>query len=174
LNLAKLSETSGGTTISYESKIGLQLGVIAEIGLSENLVFQPGLLYTRKGTTINYGSSFPSIKININYFEIPLNFLYKFPLGSESNKFFVNLGPYIGYAISGNFSDGTDSKDLKIGTTTTDNVTPFDLGLNFGAGVNLGKLLINLNYGLGLSNISSLNNENVKNTNLSLCLGYFF
>jgi Outer membrane protein beta-barrel domain len=171
-NSASQTASGGGLTISTDSKIGLQIGLLVDFGISSNLVLQSGLLYSGKGGTLNISSV--TNKTNLNYLEIPLNFQYQFPLGTDGNTFFLNAGPNLAYATSGSEESNGKSTDYKFGSATTDDSKAFDLGLNLGAGVNLGKVMIQLNYGLGLSDLSNTSGVSLKNNNLSLGLGYFF
>ena len=48
------------------------------------------------------------------------------------------------------------------------------MGLGFGAGVELGSLVVSLNYELGLANIEDSSDYKVKNKVLQISLAYMF
>ncbi len=83
----------------------------------------------------------------------------------------------MGYLLSTSQKNGSSSRDAKIGTSNNDDFKPIDIGFNFGAGVNLNKFIFHLNSCLGLSNLipgDFSRSVSIKNTNLSLGVGYFF
>jgi hypothetical protein len=82
--------------------------------------------------------------------EVPLNLAYKFPI-NESAKFFIQGGPYLGYAVSGKFKGSDYSESIKF----KDDLKRFDLGLGFGAGVEFGSIVASLNYEFSMTNIAA-------------------
>jgi len=88
--------------------ISYVIGALAEIPVNQNFSFQAELLYSKKGFTINEGTSFDVFGVNvpvgakarttINYIETPL--LAKIKLGQGRVKIYGLAGPSIGYATS--------------------------------------------------------------------------
>jgi hypothetical protein len=54
---------------------------------------------------------------------------------------------------------GGELKNISFGSGKNTDLKPFDIGLNFGAGVNIKGLLISAQYGIGLANISPLTTD---------------
>lgn len=75
---AALKQDYVDNSISSNSvmKPGLIFGGFANITINKSILFQPALLYVRKGVYEKFQSS--RIPIPYNYYELPLNFLYKF------------------------------------------------------------------------------------------------
>jgi len=106
-----------------------------------------------------------------------------------SNYFGINigLGPYVAYGIAGNITievDGppllsipTTEEPIKFGNDANeDDLRPFDYGVNFGAGVEFSKFFINLQYGLGLANLTPEGDSDntSKNSVFGFSVGYYF
>src|SRR6188472_1388671 len=67
-----------GSKLSNKLKTGVHIGVTADIPVAAPDYFvQSGLLFSSKGAKIER----PDIKVNVNYLEIPITFLYKPVLG---------------------------------------------------------------------------------------------
>src|SRR5215510_9966812 len=164
---------SSGITISGDSKIGFTAGVLADMGISENFVFQPGLNFTQKGSKIS--SNGMTATQTLNYIELPLNFLYRAPAGSGS--FFGGIGPVLGYGISGKAESDGESEDIHFGNSDDDDYKPFEFSGNILAGYEFSNgFLVSVNYNHGLSNIINDGGSDVsgKNTYIGIRLGYKF
>ena len=188
-------EISGGASIKSPSKTlpAFHAGVIADIGLAKGLYLQPGLFYSAKGVkvdqTVPVGMEQVDIsaKIKLGYLELPVNLLYKLPLGP--GKLFFGAGPYVAYGITGKATasspllQGDVETDVKFGSPdgtldsagTTAYVKAFDAGANFIAGYELKMgLLFSVNYSLGLTNTSPYPGESQKNRYFGVSVGYLF
>ncbi|MEO6721990.1 MAG: porin family protein [Ferruginibacter sp.] len=183
LNLANITETKSGQTQKNNTLASFNAGVMARFGLSDVFDLESGALLTGKGskaeTYFNNGNDYIKSRFSPLYVEVPLNALVKFPLEAKSKtNIFVSAGPYIAMGVGG--TSKTDSKfgpltassssDIKFNNddpTTSeqegaayDRLKRFDYGLNFGAGVDLGKFMLKANYGLGLAKINSTQTNN--------------
>ncbi|TAG44224.1 MAG: PorT family protein [Cytophagia bacterium] len=158
------------------SRLGLNAGVYANYNVAPTFALQLGLVYSGKG----YGEKMGSDKLNLTleYLEIPLNAVYKIPAGNKV-KVVINAGPYFALALGGKIKASTMgvdvSTDVKFGSDQ-DKIKGTDFGFNFGAGVEISdKFLVNLNYGLGLTNLSndtSAGATKVNNRVFSVGVGY--
>ena len=118
--------------------------------------------------------------INLNYIEVPVNFLYKANEGM--NSWFIGAGPYIAAGINSKVrakaDDETYSEPIKFGKKEDDDVREFDAGVNILAGYRWNNgLFVSVNYTRGLYNIHPLRGEDyqkVHNHLFGLKLGYFF
>ncbi|MEO5782626.1 MAG: porin family protein [Ginsengibacter sp.] len=174
----------GSTSSSTSSKVGFTVGVIMDVPISNNFIFQPGLNFTQKGgkVTDKSGNETDEVKINLNYLEIPLNVIYK-----AAGGFFVGAGPGLGYAISGKFKEtisgatppslnGTTETKAKFSSTdNSDDIKPFELSGNILAGYQLSNgCFIVVNYNLGFSNLSNYSDESIKNNYFGIRIGKKF
>ncbi len=168
LNIANLTYSGDGTTASVKSIMGIQVGPVADFKLQENLSFNTGLLFSIKGAKTE-GTD--GITETLDYLVVPLNLAYKFPINNDA-KFFLQAGPYIGYALSGKdkYSDGTD--DIKFGEKG--GMKRGDFGIGFGAGLEFGAIVASLNYELGLSNMLDDATYKQKNKVIQISVAYMF
>lgn len=170
-----------------QSAFNWQAGIIADLPLGEaGFRFIPELKFVNKGFKLNSSLSYlgqpASItgKSNIGYIELPVNFGYAFNLGGP--KLIVGAGPYVGYGITGkNKFEATvgtsvvNSRDEKItfGNAEGD-IKPFDYGANIMAGLLLNNgLMLNLNYSIGMANISNSPDASYKNSYLGASVVFF-
>ncbi len=161
-----MTAKSDDIKISY-NKTGFTAGVLAELPISESgIVFRPALNFVQKGGELGEAS------INLNYLELPLDFVYKLQAGP--GKLFVGVGPSFAFGISGKTKSGGDSEDIEFGSGD-DEIKPLDLGGNFLAGYELSNgLFLSLNYNLGLSNISNSEDGKINNNYFGIRLGFLF
>lgn len=202
LNLANVSVTESGRVNEANQLTSFQVGVIGEIPLGTSVLnLQPGLLYTGKGSKIQEGtagqSGYYKQTFNPRYLEVPVNLVFKAPIGS-STKLFVGAGPYAAIGIGGDVkTEGTNilgqtyTRESDISFSNDDPTTfneeegaglgivrRFDYGLNGTAGFEGRNLVLGVNYGYGLANLQSGSNSGENNNNkhrvLSVTLGFKF
>jgi len=187
-NVEGSSDLIGG--FDTKSKIGLVLGAAVEFNISDKVSFQPELLFHQKGYSIDEseGSASYTEKNTLNYIELPVLLKLKF------SDLYLNVGPSIGFGIGGKyeyeysepgFSDNGSGK-IKFGEEPSnysgddsyvDNA--MDFGLQFGIGYKIaGKVLIDVRYGLGLSNLmdkdtaNGIDDNKSQNRSFQFTLGY--
>jgi hypothetical protein len=93
---------------NYSSRTGMHFGFIADLRLApeSKFYFQPGVFFYNKGR--KYESPYDSTATIqtysssqfINYMDMPLNFVFKAPLGKKA-KFMFGAGPYISFFYNG-------------------------------------------------------------------------
>jgi hypothetical protein len=86
-----------GDKLENDLITGFHAGINIQIPVAPEIYFQPGLLFSTKGAKNTEGSMTHTYKLS--YVELPLNVVYKAPLGS--GYFMLGFGPYVGYAIGG-------------------------------------------------------------------------
>ncbi len=157
------------------------------------------LNFIQKGSKSNIFSTVES-KLTLNYIELPLNVVYKLPVGS--GNFFFGLGPALSFGISGknkisNPSDPTDpdenrTSDVNFDGKKDDDITDpndydthlkrFDAGLNILAGYKLPMgVFFRVAYTHGFmdidpnkDNASASDKSSYKNRGVSIGIGYMF
>ncbi len=154
------------------------VGFNAEIPVGTGSYFQPGILYSLKGSE----EKNTDIKTKLSYIEIPLNFVYKPVLGT--GNMLLGFGPYVGFAVGGKIDIDGDETDIDfVKDYETNNPNPqykrFDAGGNLLAGYEFAnKVSFQLNAQLGLVNInpeiSNSDKTRNRNTGFGLSLGYRF
>ena len=176
VNLSTMTLKSSGVSFDPKMLVGFHAGLISEIGLTDNLKLQPGILYSSKGSKYEVTLFEETFDFTMApaFIEVPVNLMYSF--GPGETKFNVFAGPYFAYGIGGKFKSDGESEDLSFGTSEDDDMKPFDIGVNFGVGVNIKGFLISAQYGLGLANLTTedTGDTEMKNQVIGISVGYLF
>lgn len=154
LNLSTLTLKSDGISLETKSRVGFHFGMVAEVPVNENLAIQPGILFSQKGSKYDL---YESPNISLNYLEVPVNLMYKFPINSL--KVLIFGGSYLAYGIGGKAKFDGESDDINWGTSEEDDLKPFDLGLNIGAGIEIKNFQITAQGGFGLLNLATVTDD---------------
>ena len=193
VNLTNISTSTSGETQSKYMLTTFNAGILGRINIAEPLAFETGLLLEGKGAKLkntSSGNNYYTAKFNPMYLEVPANLVLRLPIQDKSN-IFINAGPYIAMGIAGKSKiDGKiagvefhSSENIKFTSTDPNEddqayskLKRFDYGLNLGAGIDVGKILLKVNYGLGLAKINSTQTDNStddknKYRTLSISLG---
>ncbi len=195
VNLANVSITNDGDIDENKTLTSFQVGFIGNIKILPFLYFQPGVLFTGKGSKTQDGATtdptYYRATTNPLYVEIPANIVFKTP---GPIKFFAGAGPYIAIGVAG--KNRVDGKFANIAFSSERNIEfsdddpstldyeegagfgiikRFDYGLGATAGVETKNIVLSLNYGLGLAKLQSGTNSSADDNNkhrvLSLTVG---
>jgi len=165
---------------------GLNLGVLGRIMVTENIGFQPEIIYSAKGVHTVYSRSFLGFdiangetKLRINYIDVPL-YLVVFPIPN----FDIHLGPYVSFLMNSNIDTQTEILDF-INVDNEDDVdrsdfNELDAGVSAGMAFSFEFLTLGLNYSLGLREVAregeSMENllGEAKNNSFQIYLGLIF
>lgn len=161
LNLATL----GGDAEDVSSLTSFHFGGFAQIGISDEFMVQPELIFSAQGAVDSEDSDF---KQNLSYLNIPIMAKYMVADGLS-----LEAGPQIGVLISAEATDGNDDVDI------SDNLNTIDFGVGVGAGYEMESgLMFSLRYNLGLSNILTDDaggaDNSITNNVIQLSVGYKF
>ena len=88
-------------------KVGWHAGVFAKFPLAKGVSLQPELLYSNKGSKLNYTDQLigaGEYRFNLNYWELPV--LLSFNI---AENFHINAGPYIAYLSKADITDINDN-----------------------------------------------------------------
>lgn len=187
-----------GEKLTNELITGFHAGVNINIPVATDFHFQPGLLFSVKGSKNDFfsaptkASGDYATTTRISYLELPLNLLYR-PLVGKGH-ILLGFGPYIAYGIGGKEKSDFGSlasieRTVKFKNSVsdmTDLITnayyrPFDAGANIFFGYELSNgIFLQLDAQLGMLKInpeySWINDDkrSYKNTGFGLSLGYRF
>ncbi len=172
VNLQNINgKDESGSKFENDMIIGYHGGVNVQIPVAPEFYFQPGLMFSTKGTKISTNS------YKLSYVELPLNFVYKALVGS--GYFMLGFGPYLAYGIGG--KDIEFKKEIESGDNPWTVYKPFDAGANLFFGYELPSgIFAQLNTQLGLIDIRpdangiSGDKSSVRNTGYGISLGYRF
>ena len=166
--------------------VGFQVGLLVDLGITENISVIPEILYSQRGAFQKYeeegnSKNTQSITYVFNYLQLPVNLAFKFNIGSSS-KMSLFAGPYFGYLLSAEGKLETDidgekneeKEKFEIGSNE-DQFKALDYGVNAGLGFHWGNgMFLKLQYNLGLNNIVNFSEPTWKNKNVAITLGYTF
>jgi hypothetical protein len=156
LNLSTVTLKTKVGNSDPETPVGVHFGGFFEIPLAGKFTFQPGLIFSAKGS--NYEIDNVEHSISPAYIEVPA--IVAFSFGSEEVKISLFAGPYFACGMGGyKIETGGELKSIRFGTGSNSDLRLFDTGLNFGAGINIKSFVISAQYGFGLVNISPLATE---------------
>lgn len=167
------------------------VGGLAEIPINQNFSFQPELIYTKKGFTVDEGTSFDLLGMNIpiggkattsiSYVETPL--LAKVKIGQGNARIYGIAGPSIGYATSAKIQPKVtlliDFNLPEVNIDLSDNIyNRTDISGILGGGAEYlttsGKLFTDIRYQHSFTNI--INNPiadlSIKNSGFQWTVGY--
>lgn len=179
---------TNGDDYESEANTNFNLTGYADLPIASGFSVQPGISLQGKGSK-STGSAFGvngESKDNSLYVEVPVNLVGKLPLGVTGTSLYLGAGPYAAFAVSGERkfkaeaggSSSESTRDLNFGGDNDDDFKSGDFGVNILGGIQLNNgFSIGANYGIGLSDIrSGDNDDNGKITNrvLSFNVGYSF
>jgi hypothetical protein len=173
LNVSTVTLKSKGTESVPEKPVGIHFGGNFEIPVTRRFNFNPGLQLSAKGS--NYSIDSVDYSLSPIYFEVPLTAIYS--LGSDAIKISFLAGPYFACAVGGyKIEQGGELKNISYGSDANNDLKRFDIGLNFGAGLNIRGLMISAQYGIGLLNIAPLStlDSEMKNKVIGISISSLF
>lgn len=164
----------GADALTGDARTGFSGGVGVNFGLGGDFYLRPGIYYQGMGST----SELLGIETttSLHYLRIPVNVGYNFNISKSAGSIFAEVGPYVGYAIAGQSKSellGVETKsDIDFGSDN-DQMNPLDFGVNFGLGYESPwGVYIKGGYGLGLGNMSNVDNVSYTNNHFNVSLGY--
>lgn len=177
-----------GNKLENDMVVGFHAGVNVMVPVAPEFYFQPGLLFTTKGSKNEIGSL--THTYNVSVIELPLNLVYRGLLGN--GHVLVGFGPYVGYSIMGKSKlEGGDisvegdiefQNVVEVGDPLiTSYLKPLDAGGNVFVGYEMaGGLFVQLNAQIGMLDINPedkrfpADQSEIRNTGFGMSLGYRF
>ncbi|OAV67289.1 hypothetical protein Barb4_02526 [Bacteroidales bacterium Barb4] len=201
--IGDVDETFSDRDAETKFKVGFKIGAGVNYAFSNNFSLQSGLFFSQKGAKYEgeeegQRDGDPAVPIAVTYnplyLEIPVLAAYKFQM-TDQVKLSLSAGPYLAYGLGGKAKQEETYGDIKLSVDANlfsktkrsdENINAllkrFDAGLAFGAEAEIGKILVSLNYDLGLYNIytnktndkDDNNKYSLKNSGLWLGVGHKF
>jgi hypothetical protein len=185
VNFANVTITNDGDFEENKMITSFQVGMTFNMKVLPFIFFQPGVLFTGKGSKTQAGeetdATFFRATSNPYYIEIPANFVFKSP---GPLRFFAGAGPYLAIGVAGkNKAEGkflgtafTSEADIEWSDDDWSTVDfeegagygimkRFDYGLNATAGIETANIVIAANYGHGLAKLQSGSNSSADDKN---------
>lgn len=198
VNAANISITNDGDVDENKFLASFQVGFTGDVKITKFLYFQPGILFTGKGSKTESGqktdATYYRATTNPYYAEIPLNIVFKTPNEKKGPRFFAGAGAYLGVGVAGR--NKTEGKLLGVAFKSESDIEwsnddpgtldyeegagygimkRFDYGINLLTGIETKHAVIGLGYGHGLAKLQSGSNSSADDKNkhrvLSLTVG---
>jgi len=158
------------------------VGLFYEASIAPEFYLRPELNFAAKGAKLE---GTPESKLQVNYLEVPVMFLYKGAL--SGGNVMLGFGPYLGLGVGGKNTGNGNEFDIKFKgdvssaeAMNTLYLKPLDFGGKMLAGYEFGMgLSFAINASFGMSNMApKLNGEKqdatLRNVGFGLTLGYRF
>jgi len=211
LNIPRLSGGNNNElSRDYTSRSGAAFGITSSLYLGSNLSLRIDVLYSSEGGKRNGIQAFDATTVNplaqagtyfyadyknesiLNYAEVPVMLKYSVPL-TKSSKFYLNIGPYVGFLLNAKeitsgssiiYADRTRqvvivpvAQSFVANTDITSDINKLNFGLTGGGGfaqqISSGEIFIDIRGAYGLKVIQKLSqNGSSHNGNLLIDLGY--
>jgi hypothetical protein len=153
---ANLSKLSTENTFSSDNRAGYYAGLWARIGAA-GIHLQPELYLSGKNTTLKAATGEEN-KVNFTSLDVPV--LVGTKIGAAGVGIRLNTGPVVSFVLSDDQSFGNAAGNIFKGNFKGQN-----FAWQFGAGLDIGKLGLDLRYETGLSKIGK---DGYNDTKLSL------
>ena len=199
LNISKFSSENNENFNEVNSIASFNAGILARFPLAKKVALQPSLLISGKGAKTKggeppYTNTYFESSTQPYYLELPVNIVFDV-FNKEKTSLFAGAGMYGAIGIAGKnkiegktISTGSFSDERKIDFADDQSSYPdfhnwagigymnrFDYGITVTAGLYFKKLLISLDYALGLKNIdrgTRVTKDENKNQVFSLSVGW--
>ena len=160
---ANLSKFSTSNTFSSENQAGYYAGIWTRIGAA-GIHLQPELYVSGKNTTLKNDAG---VENEVKFTSLDLPVLVGTKIGAAGIGVRLNTGPVVSFLINKDQSLG-DAASAAFNGDFKDQAFAWQ----FGSGLDIGKLGIDLRYELGLSKLSSSNSSSTKLNLFTLGLAY--
>ncbi len=132
------------------ARFGFNIGFYGQVLSSDAFAIQPELLFSTKGSKVEYGGNFfdQTIKYNLSYLDLPV--LAVFKLGEAAE---IHIGPYASYLLAASISHEGDLGN-DVDEIDKDHLKSFDYGLAAGFGLNFGNFQVGGRYNYGLAKLA--------------------
>lgn len=160
---ANLSKLSTSNTFSSDNRAGYYAGLWARIGAA-GIHLQPELYLSGKNTTLK-ASNGEENKVNFTSLDVPI--LVGTKIGAAGVGLRLNTGPVVSFVLNKEQSFGDAAKEAFNGNFKGQN-----FAWQFGAGLDIGKLGVDLRYEAGLSKIGKDGYDDTKLKLFTLGLAY--
>ena len=170
-NFADLNFEGEGADINLDRRPGFVGGLFVVVPANRQFALQTEAIFSQKGAKSESGDF--SGKVTLNYLEVPVLARISSP-ATTAASFHVFAGPALGLRLSAKSELEEDGEEEN--EDIDDDVKRFDLGLVLGAGVEVGRFVIDGRYTWGLLNINNVESDDVtiKNRAFAVMAGFRF
>jgi hypothetical protein len=167
VNVATVDVSGDGVAPSFDSRVGFVAGGFVRMPITPWLAVQGEGLYAEKGA--RFSDTGIDTKLILTYLEVPVLAHVRL-----AKVFYAEAGPSMAFRLQAKartpFSGATEDIDI------SDDVQAFDFGVAMGGGVELGRVIIDGRYTLGLRDADTETSDasTMKNRTISFTAGFRF
>lgn len=159
-NIAKLNFAEDEDYIEIKSLIGLNIGALYEMQLSEKFSLQGELQFIQKGSRAEDIDFDEKYSIRFNYIDLAVMSKYYLTNIGESTRLYLSATPYLGYAINGKYEEEYDNRTFSESIDfKEDGISRFDFGIGLGIGLNRNNWFLDVRYNIGLQNLDNYEDD---------------
>ena len=172
INSSTFSGDGFGDFDNPNSRTSFNLGLLAEIPVSDKFSVQPEVLYSGQGYDIASRNDANDVEYQLDYINVPILAKYYLIEGLS-----IEAGPQIGFLVNSEIDSNPsgDSGDISL---DEDQFNKVDISLGLGASYKFrGGFFVNARYNYGLSDVydnSFFNNSDVKHSVFQGGIGFMF
>lgn len=174
--MLNLADMTVNPSHQIDTKILGGFGAFAQMSITDNISFQPELLFSLQGGVQHtFSDNFPDDEFvsdeKLSYLLVPLMGQYHF------DQFYIEAGLQPAFLLSAKIHNQTLQNGkviLDYDMSITDQTNLFDLGFNIGAGYQINdKIYTGIRYSMGLLPINQYRKKaTLKNSVISFSIGY--
>ncbi len=170
LNLSTMSMNTIDKSYDQKTITGIHFGRFIVLPVKGNFTFQPGLLFSSKGSSYKIDT----VRYSITPIYIEISALAAYNFGPENYKISLFGGPYLACGISGRLDSDAETRTISFGSSDNDDLKLFDAGLDFGGGIIYKRVMLSARYEFGLTNLSPVKTDDyeIKNKVTEISLTY--
>lgn len=170
LNISQIRSEASGQSESTDMSVGFQLGGYLNYPLSDKVIFQPELIFSRVGGKESEYDPTTQEDVTLNlildYLSIPVMFKFK-----TGESFYFLAGPQAGLLVSAKAKVELFGQSFKV--DVKDGFNTLDFGLTAGIGFSKNKFGVDARYNFGLANIAEDSGDGkAQNRVISLAASY--
>ncbi len=165
-NFSSIKASGEGEDDNSDMKVGLNIGALANVPISEMFSFQPEVVFSMEGGKEEEDDI--KVTLKLNYINVPLLLQY------NASGFIAETGPQIGFLMS------AKGKVEGLGEEVEEDIKEEYEGINLSWAIGLGYKMpsgfgVNARYNLGLSNIDKDDSEgDFKTKTNTIQVGVFY
>ena len=163
-----LTNFIGADSDESDSRAGFYFGAFMKLG-EGNIEWMPEVLFHQKGAKEDGGSLYDyDAELIMNYLDIGINGLFHI-----NDELALAIGPYMGYAASGNIKATIAGDTESASISDWDDINRVEFGANLGAIYNINDLLhLDVRYGLAFTDMKQ--DVSLRNSSIQIGVGYVF
>jgi hypothetical protein len=160
------------------SRLGAYAGVVMQYLFDDHWGIESGLYYTQLGGKLDRTAA-PVCKVTASpsYLQLPIQVLYRFPIGQSGFSIYPAVGIYLAYGLGGKVKMEGNTEGFYIPKTYDyfGEAKRFDAGAALGVNFEYRGFVLTAGYDMGFLTVGkNVLNDNARNSAARISLAYLF